>query len=165
MGNRISRPPPEASRDAFEQQDYRWQVGQQRLPWWFLMKFENSQAIARTEFDVVREQRAVARIVRKQGSIHGEYASPEGVVQFSDRIERCAWCEAPYTDSEEVEVSGDPNYDLCPRCRQCPDDDPLLRAIDRGIDDEGLDRLIDHYAKNTPYFKKGDVDGEVADED
>jgi hypothetical protein len=90
------------------------------------------------------------------------------VTQYSDRIERCALCEAPYTDSAEAEAAGDENFDLCPRCRRFPEEDPLLNAIDRGIDDEALERLIAHYAKETPYFNpkaKGDGSGEEGDED
>jgi len=146
------------TRDAVAEAEYNWQRARGRS---FLRQrafvYAYSVVDSRFEEDTVAAVEVLLTELHETGQIRGEIASPEGACQFADRIERCAWCTAPYTDSEKVEAGGNLNYDLCPRCRLYPDDDPLLRAIDRGVDDEALERLIEHYGTvqtRKPFHRK-----------
>jgi hypothetical protein len=167
----MGRRPSEAARTTLDEAYYRHFILGQRLPWWVYDRYQNSQAVIRTEWETLRAQRWYAKRARRDGQIHGEIAGPDDFIQFSDRIERCAQCDAPYTDSMEAEETGDPDFDLCPRCRRFPEEDLLLNAIERGIDDEALDRLIEHYAtlkenrERSLRLMRGGLDGKSGEED
>lgn len=73
------------------------------------------------------------------------YMSKEEI-EMHQQYEPCGFCDCNYPEQDLTKSSADPNYKICPDCKEKEDWEPLMATVDKGLDrayNQGWNAMIE----------------------